>query len=190
MTGFSHSNEKHFDRRIARARRIRDLQAQDIAGRKTECAISRERCHRQFRAGRRAVFFGPPGTESAGPARGLGSFDAGLDCRFDLCAGIRCGREPAGRLESGDLKGIFMVAVYAVILGISGLWVIGRISRGSRSHPLNHPRRGSSALLPDVQSDFYDSSAVSDDTAQEGGSFFTCEVDDYPPMSIAQSLSP
>ncbi len=73
---------------------------------------------------------------------------------------------------------------YAIAIAIGGLWLVGRISRGFRSHPANFSRRVPSPFAPDVQSDLLDTSSVSDDTAQESGSFVAGETDDYAPPQI------
>jgi len=75
-----------------------------------------------------------------------------------------------------------VLAPIALIVG--GLWLIGRISRGFASHPLNTPQgRTLSAFSHRVESELLDNSAVSDDTAQEHGAFVAGEPDDFaPPM--------
>ena len=75
-----------------------------------------------------------------------------------------------------------VLAPIALIVG--GLWLIGRISRGFASHPMNTPQgRTLSAFSHRVESELLDNSAVSDDTAQEHGAFTVGEPDDFaPPM--------
>ena len=73
---------------------------------------------------------------------------------------------------------------YIIAIGIGGLWLVGRISRGFRSHPMNLSRTVSSPFAAPVQSDLLDASSVSDDTAQEHGAFTVGEPDDYAPPQI------
>src|SRR5712691_3186390 len=81
--------------------------------------------------------------------------------------------------------------MWPVVIAIGGLWLVGRISRGFASHPLNQPRAmRRSALLPDVQSELLDSSSVADDTAQEPGAFTVGEPDDAPPPQITAIEAP
>lgn len=80
---------------------------------------------------------------------------------------------------------------YAIVIAIGGLWLVGRISRGFRSHPSNFSRRVDSPFAPPVMSELLDASSVSDDTAQEHGAFVLGEPDDYaPPQITAMEQTP
>lgn len=80
---------------------------------------------------------------------------------------------------------------YVIAIAVGGLWLVGRISRGFRSHPSNFSRRVDSPFAPGVQSELLDTSSVSDDTAQEGGAFTVGEPDDYaPPQITAMEQTP
>src|SRR5438270_11903238 len=81
--------------------------------------------------------------------------------------------------------------MWGVVIALGGLWVVGRISRGFSSHPIN--QRGASrfsAYAPDVQSELMDSSGVSDETAQEPGAFVLGEPDDAPPAQFSAIEAP
>ena len=73
---------------------------------------------------------------------------------------------------------------YLIVIGIGGIWLAGRISRGFHSHPRNLSSRVISPFAPAVQSELLDASSVSDDTAQEHGAFTIGEPDDYAPPQI------
>jgi hypothetical protein len=76
--------------------------------------------------------------------------------------------------------------MWGVVIALGGLWVVGRISRGFSSHPLNQSgARRFTAYAPDVQSELMDSSSVSDETAQEPGAFVLGEPDDAPPPQFS-----
>ena len=86
---------------------------------------------------------------------------------------------------------------YAIILAVGGLWLVGRISRGSASHPLNISRSlvgSGSALTQPVQSALTDSLSVAHETSDDAGtSLVAGEVDDVPPAlnpSAALSSKP
>lgn len=75
-----------------------------------------------------------------------------------------------------------MEVLAPIVLIVGGLWLVGRISRGFYSHPMQHPKgRTQSAFSHPVESELLDNSAVSDDTAQEHGAFVAGEGDDFGP---------